>query len=57
MAPSAFCRYFMKYAKKTFAQFVNEFRSSQTIRTIKEGNKPKTEVGGEIGFNHFSHFN
>ena len=57
MSGPAFCRYFKKYTKKTFTQFVNEFRIRQAIRLIGIGNKPIGQISGEVGFNNFSHFN
>lgn len=57
MTVPAFCRYFKKYTKKTFTQFVNEFRVRQAIRLISLGNKSITEIAYEVGFNNFSHFN
>jgi AraC-like DNA-binding protein/uncharacterized RmlC-like cupin family protein len=53
----AFCRYFKKYTKKTFTQFVNEFRIREAIRLIGLGNKSITEISLEVGFNNFSNFN
>lgn len=57
MTIPAFCRYFKKYTKKTFTQFVNEFRIRQAIRLFGMGNKTITEVANSVGFNNFSHFN
>jgi len=57
MTVPAFCRYFKKYTKKTFTQFVNEFRIRQAIRLIAMGNKSISEIASEVGFNNFSHFN
>ena len=57
MTVPAFCRYFKKYTKKTFTQFVNEFRIRQAIQLIGMGNRSITEIAGEVGFNNFSHFN
>ncbi|MCI4670812.1 MAG: AraC family transcriptional regulator [Bacteroidia bacterium] len=57
MTVPAFCRYFKKYTKKTFTQFVNEFRVRQAIRLISLGSKSITEISFEVGFNNFSHFN
>jgi len=56
MTEPAFCRYFKKYTKKTFTQFVNEFRIRQAIRLIGKGNKSISEIASEVGFNNFSHF-
>jgi len=52
----SFCRYFKKYTKKTFTQFVNEFRIRQAIRLIAVGNKSISEIATEVGFNNFSNF-
>lgn len=57
MTVPAFCRYFKKYTKRTFTQFVNEFRVRQAISLISVGNKSITEIAYEVGFNNFSHFN
>ena len=56
MTVPAFCRYFKKHTKKTFTQFVNEFRIRQAIRIISMGNKSIAEIAMEVGFNNFSHF-
>ena len=56
MTVPAFCRYFKKSTKKTFTQFVNEFRIRQAIRLLSQGNKSLSEIAGEVGFNSFSHF-
>lgn len=57
MTVPAFCRYFKKYTKKTFTQFVNEFRIRQAIRLISMGNRSISEIADAVGFNNFSHFN
>ncbi len=57
MTVPAFCRYFKKYTKKTFVQFVNDFRIRQAIRLIAIGDKSISEIANEVGFNNFSHFN
>ena len=57
MTVPAFCRYFKKHTKKTFIQFVNEFRIRQAIRLLAHGNKSISEIANEVGFNNFSHFN
>ena len=56
MTVPAFCRYFKKSTKKTFTQFVNEFRVRQAIRLLSQSNKSLSEIAGEVGFNSFSHF-
>lgn len=57
MTVPSFCRYFKKYTKQTFTQFVNEFRVRQAIRLIAAGNKSITQIAMDVGFNNFSHFN
>ncbi|WP_035845290.1 helix-turn-helix domain-containing protein [Crocinitomix catalasitica] len=57
MTVPSFCRYFKKYTKQTFTQFVNEFRIRQAIRLIASGNKSISEISFDVGFNNFSHFN
>lgn len=53
----SFCRYFKKHTKKTFTQFVNDFRIRQAIRLISIGDKSISEISNEVGYNNFSHFN
>ncbi|MFK7972001.1 MAG: helix-turn-helix domain-containing protein [Bacteroidia bacterium] len=56
MTVPAFCRYFKKHTKKTFIQFVNEFRIRQAIRLMALGNTSISEIAMDVGFNNFSHF-
>lgn len=56
MTIPAFCRYFKKHTKKTFIQFVNEYRIRQAIRLMALGNKSISEIAMDVGFNNFSHF-
>ena len=57
MTVPSFCRYFKKNTKKTFTQFVNDFRIRQAIRLIAIGDKSISEIANEVGYNNFSHFN
>ncbi len=57
MTEPAFCRFFKKYTKKTFTQFVNEFRIKEAMQQISAENKSITEIAIATGFNNFSHFN
>ncbi len=57
MTVPAFCRYFKKHTKKTFTQFVNDFRIRQAIRLLAHGDRSISEIANEVGFNNFSHFN
>ena len=57
MTVPAFCRYFKKHTKKTFIEFVNDFRIRQAIRLLAQGDKSISEISNQVGFNNFSHFN
>lgn len=53
----SFCRYFKKVTKKTFTQFVNEYRIVHACKLLAEKHIPISDVCYESGFNNFSHFN
>lgn len=57
MTIPSFCRYFKKITKKTFIQFVNEYRLVHASKLLAEKPMSITEVCFECGFNNFSHFN
>lgn len=57
MTVPAFCRYFKKVTKKTFVQFVNEYRLVHAAKLLHEKQISITDVCFESGFNNFSHFN
>ncbi|HMQ06710.1 MAG TPA: AraC family transcriptional regulator [Saprospiraceae bacterium] len=56
MTIPAFCRYFKKLTKKTFIQFVHEFRVVHACKLLSEEAMTITEICYESGFNNFSHF-
>lgn len=57
MTVPSFCRYFKKQTKKTFTQFVNEFRVIHACKLLSETNRTIADICFECGFNNFSHFN
>jgi len=57
MTVPSFCRYFKKITKKTFTQFVNEYRLVHASKLLTEKPLSITEICFESGFNNFSHFN
>lgn len=57
MTVPSFCRYFKKMTRKTFVQFVNEYRLVHASKLLAEKPMSITEVCFESGFNNFSHFN
>lgn len=57
MTVPAFCRYFKRLTKKTFTQFVNEYRVAYACRLLADENVSISVIGFESGFNNISHFN
>lgn len=57
MTVPSFCRYFKKMTKKTFVQFVNEYRVVHACKLLAEKQISIADVSYESGFNNFSHFN
>ena len=57
MTVPSFCRYFKKMSKKTFTQFVNEYRIVHSIKLLSEEKSNITDICFESGFTNFSHFN
>lgn len=57
MTVPSFCRYFKKITKKTFTQFVNEYRIVHVCKLLAEEQISIANASYESGFNNFSHFN
>lgn len=57
MTVPAFCRYFKKLTRKTFSQFVNEFRIAHACRLLGDDSLTIAAVSFDSGFNNLSHFN
>ncbi|HKK80510.1 MAG TPA: AraC family transcriptional regulator [Phaeodactylibacter sp.] len=57
MTVPAFCRYFKKLTRKTFSQFVNEFRIAHACRLLGDEAQTIASVSFDSGFNNLSHFN
>lgn len=57
MTVPSFCRYFKKITKKTFTQFVNEYRVVHASKLLAEKQISVANISYESGFNNFSHFN
>lgn len=55
--PQAFCRYFKKRAKKTFFEFVNEFRVGHATRLLIDSDLSITEICLRSGYATIPHFN
>ncbi|MDE1190610.1 MAG: AraC family transcriptional regulator [Arachidicoccus sp.] len=56
MTPSAFCKYFKKVTRKTFVEFVNEYRLIHAAKLLHESNLGVSDICYECGFNNYSHF-
>jgi AraC-like DNA-binding protein len=57
MTVPAFCRYFKKMTRKTFTEFVNEYRIAHAAKLLHEKQMSISEVCYNSGFNNISHFN
>ncbi len=57
MTVPAFCRYFKRLTRKTFIQFVNEYRIAMARRLLADDSLTVSQVAMESGFNNLSHFN
>lgn len=57
MTVPAFCRYFKKMTRKTFTEFVNEYRIAHAAKLLHEKQMSISEVCYSSGFNNISHFN
>jgi len=56
MSPQGFCRYFKKTTRKTFMQYVNEYKVVHATKLMSESHLSLTEIADESGFNNKSHF-
>lgn len=56
MTPSSFCKYFKKITRKTFVQFVTEYRLIHAAKLLHESNMGVSDICYECGFNNYSHF-
>ncbi len=57
MSPSAFCRYFKQHTRKTYLDFLNEYRIGQACKLLTNRDKPVSQVCYDAGFNNLSNFN
>lgn len=56
LTPNSFCRMFKKITKKTFLEFVNEFRIQKASALLERSDKNISEVMYLCGFNDLSYF-
>jgi AraC-like DNA-binding protein len=57
LSPSAFCRYFKKYTRKTFSEFIIDLRINYACQLIKKNKLNITQISLDSGFNNISYFN
>ena len=57
LSVSAFCRFFKLRTRKTFSQFVNEFRISVACKKLLLDDLSISEICYEVGFTNLSNFN
>lgn len=58
MANNSFSRYFSQHTKKTFIEFVNEFRLNHACKLLVEDDTQSvSQICFDCGFNNISHFN
>ncbi len=57
MSPSAFCRYFKQHTRKTYVDFLNEFRVGRACKLLKEQDRSISDICYEVGFSNLSNFN
>ena len=57
LSPSAFCRYFKKFTRKTLSEFLIDFRIGYACKLLQSNNLGISQVSAEAGFNNVSYFN
>ncbi len=57
LSPEAFCRYFKKYTRKTFSEFLIEVRIGHACKLLQQHMLGVNQVSIQSGFNNISYFN
>ena len=57
LSPSAFCRFFKKRTRKSFVEYLNEFRISMACKMLVESKEPVAHICYKAGFNNLANFN
>ena len=57
LSPSAFCRYFKKRTRKSFVEYLNDFRVGMACKMLLETSVPVAQVCYQTGFNNVANFN
>ncbi|MFD2873195.1 AraC family transcriptional regulator [Mucilaginibacter ximonensis] len=57
LSPSAFCRYFKKFTRKTLSAFLTDLRIGYACKLLQHNNLGISQVSMDAGFNNVSYFN
>lgn len=57
MNKASFCRYFKQHTRKSYIDFLNEYRVNQATKLLLSKEKPIAQICFEVGFNNLSNFN
>lgn len=57
LSPSAFCRYFKKFTRKTLSEFMIDLRIGYACKLLQGNHMGISQVSIESGFNNVSYFN
>ncbi len=57
LCPSAFCRFFKKRTRKSFVEYLNEFRIGMAGKMLAESQEPVSQICFKTGFNNLANFN
>jgi AraC-like DNA-binding protein len=57
MNASSFCRYFKDHTRKTYIEFINEYRVQKALSLMAKPDYSIAHIAFEVGFNNLSNFN
>src|SRR5690606_4677514 len=57
LTPTSFCRFFKERTKRTFSEFLIDFRLNHASKLIIDTNKSILEICYDSGYNNLSNFN
>ncbi|OEK05886.1 helix-turn-helix domain-containing protein [Roseivirga misakiensis] len=57
LSKTAFCRYFKQHTRKTYLDFLTEYRVSEACKMLSDKSTPIAQVAYNCGFNNLSNFN
>jgi AraC-like DNA-binding protein len=57
LSPSAFCRYFKKFTRKTLSEFLTDLRIGYACKLLQNNNLGISQISVDAGFNNVSYFN